>query len=416
MRAPVTSSFALLLALATQPAAAAPAPAAPPIQLGESRPLETTLGDPTLPTAQAVWIEMIRGAQKQVDLEHFYLSRKAGEALDPVLDEIGRAAARGVKVRLLLDRGMYRTYPQPADSLGKLANVSLRLVDYRRLAGGVQHAKFMIVDDKDAWLGSQNLDWRALSQIHELGARVRLEPAARAIADVFETDWNAADTTKPATPVDRKSARWPLAFTQDGVAGKLWVSASPAKLDPPSVPWDRDIVVERVNGAKQELVAQVLSYGVGGHGRADSTLHRALIAAAGRGVKVKLIVSDWVVGGRGEADLRALAATPNIEVRISQVPEWSRGYIPFARVEHCKYMVVDGEWLWLGTSNWDPSYFLSSRNLAITAQHAPLAKRVRAIFETSWTAPSATALAEGVTLAKRDHDETPPPGATFYGE
>ena len=406
---------ALLLALAALPAAAPPA-GPPPIQLGETRPLETALGDTTLPTAQAVWIEMIQDAKRQVDLEHFYLSRKAGEALDPVLDELGRAAARGVKVRLLLDRGMYRTYPRTADSLGGLANVSLRLVDYRKLAGGVQHAKFMIVDDKDAWLGSQNLDWRALSHIHELGARVRLEPAAKAIADVFETDWNAADTTKPATPVDRKPARWPLAFTQDGVSGRLWVSASPAKLDPPSVPWDHDIVVERVNGAKQELVAQVLSYGVGGHGRTDSTLHRALLAAAGRGVKVKLIVSDWVVGGRGEADLRALAATPNIEVRISRVPDWSRGYIPFARVEHCKYMVVDDGWLWLGTSNWDPSYFLSSRNLAITVQHAPLARRVRAIFETSWTAPSATALAEGVTLARRDHDATPPPGATFYGE
>lgn len=405
----------IALALAASVAIAAPAPV-PPIQLGETRPLETALGDTTLPTAQATWIEMIRGATKQVDLEHFYLSRKAGEALDPVLDELGRAAARGVRVRLLLDRGMYRTYPRTADSLGRLANVSLRLVDYRRLAGGVQHAKFMIVDDKDAWLGSQNLDWRALSHIHELGARVRLEPAARAIADVFETDWNAADTTQAPVPVDRKPARWPLEFTQDGAKGRLWVSASPARLNPPSVPWDRDMVLGRVNGAKREVVAQVLSYGVGGHGRTDSTLHRALLAAAARGVKVKLIVSDWVVGGRGEADLRALAATPNIEVRISQVPEWSGGYIPFARVEHCKLMVADGEWLWLGTSNWDPSYFMSSRNLAITVRHAPLARRVRAIFETSWTAPSATPLAEGVTLAKRVHAETPPPGATLYGE
>jgi phosphatidylserine/phosphatidylglycerophosphate/cardiolipin synthase-like enzyme len=414
---------ALLVTLALPRAtwsAAAPAapatPAAPAIQLGETRPLETTLGDPTLPTAKDIWIDMIRGARKQVDLEHFYLSRKAGEALDPVLDEVGRAAARGVRVRLLLDRSMYRTYPQPADSLGKLANVSLRVVDYRRLAGGVQHAKFMVVDDREAWLGSQNLDWRSLSHIHELGARVTLEPAAKAIADVFETDWRAADTTQAATPVDRKAARWPLAFSQDGERGQLWVSASPAKLDPPSVPWDRDVVIERVNAAKQELVAQVLSYGVGGHGRADSTLHRALLAAAGRGVKVKLIVSDWVIGGRGEDDLRALAATPNVEVRISQVPEWSVGYIPFARVEHCKFMVVDGEWLWLGTSNWDPSYFLSSRNLAITVHHAPLAKRVRAIFETSWTAPSAIPLAAGTTIAKRNHSETPPPGATLYGE
>jgi phosphatidylserine/phosphatidylglycerophosphate/cardiolipin synthase-like enzyme len=351
-----------------------------------------------------------------VDLEHFYLSRKPGEALDPVLDEIGRAAARGVKVRLLLDAGMHRTYPQPADSLGALANVSVRTVDYRRIAGGVQHAKFMVVDDREAWLGSQNLDWRALSQIHELGARVALEPVAKAFEDVFETDWAASDSTSKSPPVDRKPAWWPIAFEQDGEKGELWPSANPRAQSPASLPWDRDVLAARLNAAKREIVAQFLSYGVGGRGNVDSTLHKALLAAAARGVRVRLIASDWEVGGRGEADLRALAATPGIEVRISQVPEWSGGYIPFARVEHCKYMVADSTVLWLGTSNWEPSYFLSSRNLAITVRHGPLARRARGIFETSWTAASAVPLTEGATLAKRVHGETPPPGATMYGE
>jgi phosphatidylserine/phosphatidylglycerophosphate/cardiolipin synthase-like enzyme len=404
-------AFAALLSLS-----AAPRQATVPIQLGETRPIDTALGDTTLPTAQQVWLEMIRGAKTSLDLEHFYLSRKAGEALDPVLDEIGRAAARGVKVRLLLDRGMHRTYPRPADSLGTLPNVSFRVVDYRRLAGGVQHAKFMIVDDREAWLGSQNLDWRALSHIHELGARVTLEPVAKAIADVFETDWLAADTTRTPSPVDRKPARWPVSFSQDGVSGKLWLGASPASLNPGSLAWDRDLLLERVQQARRELVAQLLSYGTSAHGKTDSTLHRSLLAAAARGVKVRLIFSDWVVGGRGEQDLRALAATPNVEIRISRVPEWSGGYIPFARVEHCKYMVVDGEWLWLGTSNWDPSYFMSSRNLGVTLQHKPLAGRVHGIFETSWRASSARPLTRDAKLERRIHSETPPPGATLYGE
>jgi len=107
---------------------------------------------------------------------------------------------------------------------------------------------------------------------------------------------------------------------------------------------------------------------------------------------------------------------PNIQVRISSVPDWSVGYIPFARVEHCKFMVADGEWLWLGTSNWDPSYFYSSRNIAITVYHRPLARRVRAIFETSWLAPSAMTLGPDTKLERRAHAETAPPGQTLYGE
>src|SRR5262245_4787171 len=100
--------FAPLL-LAFLAVAAAPTPSAPPIQLGESRPMETSLGDPSLPTAADTWVDMLKGAKQRVDLEHFYLSRKPGESLDPVLAEIGRAAARGVKIRLLLDAGMHRT-------------------------------------------------------------------------------------------------------------------------------------------------------------------------------------------------------------------------------------------------------------------------------------------------------------------
>jgi phosphatidylserine/phosphatidylglycerophosphate/cardiolipin synthase-like enzyme len=419
MRRPTPSLLLLCLAAALTlgaTPAAPPAAPVPAVQLGETRPIETMLGDPSLPTALDVWLAMINGARRELDLEHFYLSRKSGEALDPVLKAIGRAAARGVRVRLLLDASMHRTYPQPADSLGRLKNVSVRVVDYHRLAGGVQHSKFMIVDQREAWLGSQNLDWRSLSHIHELGARVTLAPVALAFSDVFETDWAAADSTVKAAPVDKHPAKWPLTFEQDGESGKLWASASPRALSPASLPWDLDVLVERVNAAQHEVVAQTLGYGVGGRGSADSTLHRALIAAAGRGVQVKLIVSDWAIGGHGEADLRALAATPNIEVRISQVKDWSHGYIPFARVEHCKYMVADTTWLWLGTSNWEPSYFFASRNIAVTMQHPPLARRARSIFETSWTAESAVPLEAGKPLPKRTHGETPPLGMTLYGE
>lgn len=404
-----------LAALLLGAAAAAPAPR--PIQLAETRPLETALGDPTLPTAAAEWLDMIRGAHATLDLEEFYLSERRGEALSPILDALGAAAARGVKVRLLLDAGMHRTYPQPADSLGRLRNLEVRTVDYRRLAGGVQHAKFMVADGRDAFVGSQNLDWRALSHVHELGARVRLPQVAGAFEDVFETDWAAAgDTARAAAPVDRAGAAWPLAFTQDGAAGELWVSASPRATTPASIPWDRDVLVQRLAAARHEIVAQTLTYGVGGHGVVDSTLHRALLAAAARGVRVKLLVSDWELGGAGEAALRALAAAPNVEVRISRVPAWSGGYIPFARVEHCKYMVADSGWLWLGTANWEPSYFLATRNLALTVHHAPLAAAARRVFERDWTAPGAVPFGPDTRLEARPHGEQAPAGAKVFGE
>jgi phosphatidylserine/phosphatidylglycerophosphate/cardiolipin synthase-like enzyme len=396
--------------------AAIGAPASAPLALVESRPLETSVGDSLLPATVTQWLEMIGSAKSTLDLEEYYLSEIPGQALTPVLQAIGAAAGRGVHVRLLLDSRLHRTYPQPADSLGKLTNLSVRIIDYGKRAGGVQHSKFFVVDGKEAFVGSQNLDWRSLSHIHELGLRVRMPSVASALEDVFETDWGAADTTKALVAVDRARVQWPISFEQGGEKGELWLGASPRKTTPASIPWDRDLLVRRINEAKSEIVIQSLQYAVSGFGSRDSTIHQALIAAAGRGVKVRLLISDWVLGGSGEADLRALAAVPNVEVHISRLPDWSGGYISFARVEHCKYMVADSAWLWLGTSNWEPSYFLTTRNVGLTIRHGGLARSARRVFENDWTASSSLPFGPETRLASKPHGEKPPEASKVSGK
>jgi len=100
---------------------------------------------------------------------------------------------------------------------------------------------------------------------------------------------------------------------------------------------------------------------------------------------------------------------------LSVVQPWSGGYIPFARVEHCKYVVVDDAWTWLGTSNWAPSYFHTSRNVALTMKHPVLARQVRLVFETSWQQPNAIEVRAGAEYTPRIHGVDPPPGQTAYG-
>jgi phosphatidylserine/phosphatidylglycerophosphate/cardiolipin synthase-like enzyme len=398
--------------------AAGPAAAAPTLQLGESRPLETKLGDPGVWTATETWLDMIKKSRVTLDLEHFYLSHRPGEALQPVLDEIGKAAKRGVKVRLLLDASMYKTYPRVADSLGKLPNVQFRKVDYRRLAGGVQHAKFMIADGHEVWVGSQNLDWRSLTQIHELGIRARNKVLAEAATAVFETDWRGADTTVAFD----KGAYWskarPLRIAQGVLdSADVWFGASPPSTTPTGIPWDLDLILARIAGAKRELTVQVMQYGIRNRGGADdSTLHNALLKAAARGVKVRVLVSDWALGGGNEPALRDLAAHANVEVRITRVPDWSGGYIPFARVEHCKFMTADEEWLWIGTSNWEPSYFNSTRNVGFTIRNEGLAQQAKRIFEKSWSNPTTAVWLPDTKLPARVHGMEAPAGLKVYGE
>jgi phosphatidylserine/phosphatidylglycerophosphate/cardiolipin synthase-like enzyme len=400
--------------------------AAPPVQLVETRPVESTLGNPALPAAQPLWIEMIRGSKRTLDIEQFYLSTWPGEPMDDVLKAIGAAAKRGVHVRLLLDARMRRTYPQPADSLASIPGIEVRSVSLGPVSGGIQHAKFFIVDGEEIFLGSQNFDWRALKHIHELGVRVRDAGVAQTLGEAFEWDWQAAgdqlaarDSTgarvRSEPPKSGRRVKSARIVQAPGDTVEAWPSYSPRDFIPDTTLWDRDVIVRLIDAARHEVVIQLLTYSIGGHGERDSTIDAALRRAAGRGVRVRLVVSDWEADNPRIADLQSLAGTPNVEAKLSTVPEWSGGYIPFARVEHCKYMVADSLWTWVGTSNWEPGYFQGSRNLAVTLRNRPLALEARKVFETSWTAPGTRAVKPGETYERKTHGMTPPPGKSAYG-
>lgn len=412
---------ALLVALAF----AAPAVASgPPVTLVETRPVESTLGNPELPEAHTVWLDLIGGAKRRLDIEQFYLSHWPGHRTGPVLDAIGAAAKRGVKVRLILDARMSATYPLPADSLARVPGIEVRRIDFRRLGGGVQHAKFFLVDGERAFVGSQNLDWRALEHIHELGVRIDDARVTGVFQQVFEMDWAACDTTAAGRDTLAALRAWfdraalptlPIAIAQGpGDTVKVWPSYSPKGFIPEPALWDLDAMVRLIDGARTEVVGQALGYGIGGRGQRDSTLDQAFRRAAARGVKVRLVISDWETGGI--TDLQALAALPNVAIRLSTVPEWSGGYIPFARVQHCKYLVADAARAWVGTSNWEPDYFFSSRNLGVTLANARLAGQAQKVFETSWAAPGAKPVVPGATYPRKVRGEQSPDGRPVYGK
>ena len=91
-------------------------------ELVESVPIETNLDNPDIRNTLEVWLEMINGAKKSLDIEQFYISNKPGEPLEEVLGAIIAASERGVNVRIIVDAGMYKTYPQSVDSLNRRKN------------------------------------------------------------------------------------------------------------------------------------------------------------------------------------------------------------------------------------------------------------------------------------------------------
>ena len=364
--------FRAVLLLATL--AGLPALADGTTSLIQSVPTETTLANPDLAFARDAWVDVIRHARTRLDFGEFYIAQAPGGALEPVLQELERAGARGVKVRFILSARMLDQDPAAVARLRRVPGLELRVFDLKGVSGGILHAKYFLADGREAVLGSQNFDWRSLEHIHELGVRTSDPALVDRLQEVFEVDWRfALDQHLPAAA--------PRTITP----GPAELVASPPFLSPGTVRPAEEALVQLLGQAGATLQVQLLTYSpVAGRNHYWPALDSALRAAAVRGVKVQLLISDWIYKSRGLAHLKSLALIPNIEVRIATIPEATTGHIPFARTIHSKYMVVDGKTLWLGTSNWEEDYFEASRNVEVILHEAGLVKQAGEVFGKLW--------------------------------
>lgn len=198
------------------------------------------------------------------------------------MQAIEAAAKRGVRVRLLVDRSFVKVYPETLERFAR-AGVAVRHADW---SPGVLHAKFFVVDSSDAFLGSQNFDWRALEHIVELGVHTRDPGIAAGLQAIFEHDWARAG----GQPVPASSVRSSM------------LVASPKHQLPTGIEWDLPRLVAAIDGATVSLGIQLLTYRAGEWDELEAPLRRA----AARGVRVQLLLADW---SKRDATLRDSASS-----------------------------------------------------------------------------------------------------------
>lgn len=362
-------------------------PAIAPVTLSlvESEPVETNLDRPDIPDASAVWLEMVNGAKRSIDVAQFYASEAepqwiASSKLTPIIDALVRAHERGVKVRFLVDEKFVPQYPGTIERLEK-AGIEVRRIDGDAIFGGVEHAKYFIVDGFTSFIGSQNFDWRALGHIQEMGVRLHSTEFAHQLQNLFDTDWAIAGGASMAT----RMRKHPPAGALPGVeAQRVELVASPKGWLPNESSWDLPRIIALLDGAKQSIQLQVLKYKtIDRSGHRFTEIDDAIRRAAARGVKIRFIISEW---GMKDPSIQALRElTPVVEVRVITIPKWSGGDIPFARVAHAKYLVVDENVAWIGTSNWEGDYFMKSRNVGVILHEGTIPKRLAKFFDENWT-------------------------------
>jgi phosphatidylserine/phosphatidylglycerophosphate/cardiolipin synthase-like enzyme len=358
------------------------------IQLVESVPVETNLGIEETKRTLDVWLEMFNGAQNTIDIEIFYLSNQQGEPLEQIVSALENAAQRNVKIRIIADAKFANIYPETLDRLNAVPNIEVRQTSFFDEMNGVQHSKYFVVDANQIFLGSQNYDWRSLKHIHELGIRIHSKRLAKFVLKIFDLDWalsvnpNQSMEALPDSAVINSEN--PVHLSWNGEEISMYPSLTPKGYIFPRMAFDEAELLKLIGNAREKIYIQLLSYDPAYHGDYYAVLENALRSAAARGVQVRLIVSDWNKSKPGVDYLKSLQVLPNIEVKFSTIPQYSGGFIPFARVEHCKYMVVDDSMTWIGTSNWARNYFYASRNLGLVIKSELVNSIVQQVFSKSW--------------------------------
>ena len=288
--------------------------------------------------AYPVMLDEIRRAQNCIALSSYIFRNDAAgrDFADALID----AARRGVKVRVLLD--------------GIGAGYFFIPILYRMRKGGVScerfmhtwlpwrmpflnmrnHRKMLVVDGHIAFTGGMNIG--AENSKHLAGPEAitdthfRLEgPVVRVIMDAFARDWSF--TTGEWLEDD---CWWP-ALPPAGEVFARGVRSGP----------DADIYKsEMILGAALSLARKRIRI-ITPYFLPDPRLQFAIAQAGMRGVAIQIVIPaktnqtlmNWAMRGH-------LRFFRHIRAGIIATPA------PF---DHSKLCTVDGEWSWIGSSNWD---------------------------------------------------------------
>ncbi len=299
------------------------------------------------------------GATRSIDIASYYLqSDDTGRA---TVRALAACVQRGVRVRLLVDRFMTfkktREVPGMAALLAELQAGGIELAQWHdpKRPYDSNHRKMIVVDGAQALVGGRNFAdhyrgdaWRDVDLVLQ-------GPSAAPLAEVFEAVWAGAtrggDGAHTVAP---------------------WLDHVPAGIL--ADPMLRFVLA--AVGAAQERVELELAYFV-----AHDPLCEALARAARRGVRVRLLTNSaesndlpFATWTAYEGMRRLLEASGSVHAR--------RGV---GRTLHCKYVVVDAQWLSFGSHNLD--YFsprlCCETNLVV--RDAGLATLLLEFFESGWT-------------------------------
>ncbi|MHB2026325.1 MAG: phospholipase D-like domain-containing protein [Elusimicrobiota bacterium] len=313
--------------------------------------------------AFSAMLEAIDSARQSIHMESYIFG--VGAIGREFIRRLSAKARQKISVRLIYD------------SMGSLGADQAALLNLRMAGGRIleyhpiapwrprwswwrrDHRKILIIDDREAFVGSVNISddhqpasaggagWR------DLHFRVK-GPAAREINRLFQSVWVRETGDSFEIPNDR---------AQDVGPASVWVAANQEFLHRTRI---RSAYLRAVRAARKEILI-AHSYFLPGR-----RLRAALAAASRRGVDVKILVP-------GQLDVSAvwLAARSRYDYMLrhgARLFEWTGPML------HEKAAVVDGTWSAVGSYNMDRRSLLHNLEVNLHVLDPEFSARLAAIL------------------------------------
>lgn len=284
------------------------------------RPIATYFANPPFDVRDPLGPELARlldGATRTVDAAFYQLSHPE------VIDAFVRAAARGVRVRLVTDT-RYGTDPDYAPGYARLREAGVTVVEDGRAAR--MHHKFVVVDEELVWTGSYNPVGERDAFVHADNA-VLVRSRALAAAHVAEIDEMASGRFGA-----RKGGSRHEVFV-DGMRIEVYFAPTGRPLE---------AILRELGRARDSVTFCAFSF-------YQPEIGDAMLARIADGVDVRGVVDDTGATAPGSQYPRLLAA--GADVRRPETRLWI----------HHKFLIVD-----YGTD--DPVVITGSYNFSERAE------------------------------------------------
>ncbi|KAL3275134.1 hypothetical protein HHI36_019904 [Cryptolaemus montrouzieri] len=393
------------------------------LQLIESIPEGLIFENSTIqnPSTYETWLQLINLAHQDIEIASYYWTLRQSEVYpdkssiegENVFQALLKAGTdKGISIKIAQNIPT-QSYPDiDTEYLVKRKAAEVRSLNFAKIMGsGVLHTKMWIIDRTHIYIGSANMDWRSLTQVKELGIAIyNCSCIAEDAGKIFDVYWYLGETEKipsmwPKSIDTVFNINNPMNLSYLNNTFHTFLSSAPGPFNPEGRTNDIDGLLYVINNAEKFICISVMDY-------LPLMIYTPKLkfwpiiddaiksAAIDRKIKIKMLISYWNNSRPSEDNfLRSLTSIEgsypgvSIEVRRFIVPaNKTQQKIPYARVNHNKYMVTDNM-AFIGTSNWSGDYFTDTAGVSFilhdpvfdrNSSHITIRSQLQDVFERDW--------------------------------